>query len=169
MNLRLVFLALSLVVFAVLMRLVPHPWNLTPVGAVALFAGACFERKSWSLLVPLAAVFIGDLFIGLHVLMPVVYATLALTVVIGMLLREHRSKPLAVAVGAWASATLFFITTNFAVWAMLGTYPPTVAGLLQCYAAGLPYYGPQLAGDLLYSALLFGTFVWAEGRVLQFR
>ena len=166
---RRILLALFLVALAAGMRLVPHPWNLTPVGAVALFSGACFERRWWSVLVPLVALLAGDVFIGFHVLMPVVYATIALIAVLGMLLRDRRSTPLAVAGAAIGSATLFYLTTNFAVWAILGTYPMTFAGLVLCYVAGIPFYGTQLSGDLLYSGLLFGTFVWAERRVPSFR
>lgn len=161
-------LGILLVAFATLMRVVPHPWNLTPVGAVALFSGACFDRKRWSFFVPLGAMFIGDTFIGYHSLMPVIYATFALIVCIGFMLRERRNSPAAVFAGALASSTIFYLVTNFAVWKMLGTYPETLAGLVACYVAGIPYYGTMLAGDVLYSALLFGTFVWAERRLPQF-
>ena len=159
-------LGIFLVALATLMRIVPHPWNLTPVGAVALFSGACFERKRWSFFIPLAAMFVGDTVIGYHSLMPVIYATFALIVCIGLLLRDRRNSPVAVGAGAVASATIFYLVTNFAVWLTLGTYPLTPAGLVGCYVAGIPYYGTMLAGDLVYSALLFGTFVWAERRVL---
>lgn len=152
------------------MRVLPHPWNLTPVGAVSLFSGGCFDRKRWAFIVPLAAVFLSErlLGIGYHQLTPVIYATFALIVVIGALIRDRRQSPLAVAGGAVASATLFYIVTNFAMWTISEIYPKTVAGLLACYVAGIPYYGTMLAGDLIYSALLFGTFVWAERRVPRF-
>jgi len=159
-------LGIFLVALATLMRIVPHPWNLTPVGAVALFSGACFDRKRWSFFIPLAAMFVGDTVIGYHSLMPVIYATFALIVCIGLLLRNRRNSPVAVGVGAVSSATIFYLVTNFAVWLTLGTYPLTPAGLVACYVAGIPYYGTMLAGDLVYSALLFGTFVWAERLVL---
>lgn len=158
------YVAAFLVVLGVALRLIPHPWNLTPIGAVALFSGASFERKRWAFVTPLVAMFISDAVIGFHSLMPVVYASFALVVAIGFLVRERRNSPAAVGLGAVAGATLFYFTTNFAVWLMLGTYPMTIAGLAQCYVAGLPYYGTMLAADLIYSALLFGTFSWIERR-----
>jgi hypothetical protein len=160
-------LGILLVALATVMRIVPHPWNLTPVGAVALFSGACFDRKRWSFFVPLVAMFIGDTVIGYHSLMPAIYATFALIVCIGFLLREKRDSPAAVAAGAVASSTIFYLVTNFAVWRTLGTYPQTLSGLMACYLAGIPFYGTMLAGDVLYSALLFATFVWAERRIPQ--
>src|ERR1700704_5706634 len=106
-------LAVLLVVLSTLMRVVPHPWNLTPVGAVSLFSGACFDRKRWAFAVPLAAMFVGDTALelltghGYHSLMPVIYATFALIVVLGILLRDFRRSPLIVGAGAVASATIF--------------------------------------------------------------
>jgi hypothetical protein len=165
-------LGIFLVSLATVMRIVPHPWNLTPVGAVALFSGACFDRKRWSFLVPLAAMFVSDTALelmtgqGYHSLMPVIYATFASIVCIGFLLRDRRDSPLAVGAGAVSSATFFYLVTNFAVW--ITFYPKTVAGLVACYVAAIPFYGTQLAGDLIYSALLFGTFVWMERRLPYF-
>lgn len=161
-------LALFLVVLGTLMRIVPHPWNLTPIGAVALFSGASFDRKRWSFLIPLSALFLSDIVIGFHSLMPVVYGTFAAIVGFGLLLRDRRDSPLAVGTGAISSATLFYIVTNFAVWVTSTTYPHTVSGLAACYIAAIPFYGTMVAGDLLYAVLLFGTFVWAERHVPMF-
>ncbi len=161
-------LAVFLVVLGTSMRVVPHPWNLTPIGAVALFSGASFDRKRWSFVIPLSALFLSDVVIGFHSLMPVVYATFAMIVGIGFLLRERRDSPFAVGGGAVASATLFYLVTNFAVWVASPMYPHTAGGLAACYIAAIPFYGTMVAGDLLYAALLFGTFVWAERHVPVF-
>ena len=167
-------LAVFLVVFATVMRSVPHPWNLTPIGAVALFSGACFDRRRWSFVIPLVALFMSDVFMeittgyGFHVLMPVIYGSFAVIVVMGIWLRNRRQSVAAVAGGAFAGATFFYIVSNFAMWTISTVYPKTFAGLVACYVAGIPYYGTGLAGDLLYSGLLFGTFVWLERRVPSF-
>jgi hypothetical protein len=158
--------ATLLVVLATAMRIAPHPWNLTPVGAVALFSGAAFDRKRWSFAVPLVSLFLSDIVIGFHSLMPVVYGAFAASVLMGMLIR--RVTPQSVAAGAVASATLFYIVTNFAMWTVSTIYAKTLAGLVACYIAGIPFYGTMLAGDLLYSAALFGTFALAERRVPAF-
>lgn len=167
-------LSIGLVALCTAMRIGPHPWNLTPAGAIALFSGASFDRKRWAFLVPLASMFVSDTVLelttshGYHSLMPVVYATFALITVLGMLLRSRRQAPLAVAGGAVGSATLFYVVTNFAMWTISTLYPKTIAGLLTCYIAAIPFYGTMLAGDLLYATLLFGTFVWLERRVPRF-
>ncbi|HSP13896.1 MAG TPA: DUF6580 family putative transport protein [Thermoanaerobaculia bacterium] len=161
-------LAAALVLLCTVMRVLPHPWNLTPVGATALFSGACFDRRRWAFLAPLAAMFVSDTALqiltghGYHVLMPVVYATFAIIVLMGIALRSRRGSAGAVAAGAVGAATLFYAVTNFAVWTISAMYPRTLAGLMACYIAGIPFYGTMLIGDLLYSGVLFGTFVWAE-------
>jgi hypothetical protein len=159
-------LATSLVLFATVLRIVPHPWNFTPVGAVALFSGACFDRKRWSFVIPLSAMLLGDAVIGVHSLMPVIYAAFAATVVMGILIR--RVTPATVAAGAVASSTLFYLVTNFAMWTISAIYPKTLTGLAACYVAGIPFYGTMVVADLVYSAILFGTFVWAERRLPMF-
>lgn len=156
-------LATLLVVLGVVCRVVPHPLNFAPIGAIALFAGATYTSRRAAILVPLVTMFIGDLFIGLHSLMPVIYATYALIAVIGMLLRERRTSPIHVAGGATLSAVLFFAITNFAVWLTL--YPRTADGFVQCYLNAIPFFDRTLMSDLVFSAIFFGAYAIAERRL----
>jgi len=161
------WLALALVVVGVICRVVPHPWNFAPIGAIALFGGARFERRAFGVAVPLLTMLIGDAFIGFHSLMPVIYATYALIAVIGMLLRDRESIP-AVGGCALLSSTIFFITTNFGVWALGTTYAKTAAGLVACYIAAIPFFGNTIASDLLFTAIFFGAFAVAERKIPAF-
>jgi hypothetical protein len=148
---------LCFILFATIVRILPHPWNFTPVGAMALFAGAKLGRTWLAFLLPLAALFAGDLFVGFHKLMLAVYLSFALSVLIGMLFRKRQSvRPLALA--TLLGATQFFLITNFAVWAFLTGYAKTLSGLITCYAVGLPLFGNTLAGDAFYTAVLFGGY-----------
>ncbi|HEY5949811.1 MAG TPA: DUF6580 family putative transport protein, partial [Kofleriaceae bacterium] len=141
------------------------PWDFTPTGAIALFAGATFQRRSYAFALPFIALLISDAVIGFHSGMPVVYAAFALSVCIGYWIRERRDSVAAVATAAVASATLFYISTNFWVWAAgHATYDKTFSGLVACYVAAIPFYVNHLAGDLFYSMALFGAFVWTERR-----
>jgi hypothetical protein len=158
------WLALSLVVVGVVLRVMPHPWNFAPIGAIALFGGARFDRRYFAIGIPLLTMFVGDAFIGFHSLMPVIYATYALIAVIGMFLRDRISIP-AIGGGVLLSSTIFYLTTNFAVWAMGTTYAKSAAGLAACYIAAIPYFGNTLASDALYSAIFFGTFAVVERRL----
>src|SRR5882757_9970646 len=85
-------LALALVALCVAVRLLPHVSNFSPVAATALFAGAMLGRRSLALMVPVAAMLIGDLVLGLYDwrVMAVVYAALALPALIGIVARNHR-------------------------------------------------------------------------------
>jgi hypothetical protein len=154
-------LALALIVLAAALRLAPHPWNFTPVGAMALFSGAVVRDRRLASIFPLVALFAGDVFIGFHKLIPIVYASFLVNVAIGLWLRDRRSIA-RIGLATLFGAIQFFIVTNFAVWQFLGSYPRTAAGLVACYIAGLPFFGNTLAGDALYAALLFGSFALAE-------
>jgi hypothetical protein len=154
-------LIVGMILFAAIMRIVPHPWNLAPVGAMALFSGAVIRNRIMAFVLPLVAMLAGDFFVGFHILMPVVYASFVISTALGFWVRERRS---AARVGGVVllGAIQFFLVTNFGVWAFSTFYPKTFAGLMACYAAGVPFFWNTLAGDICYSALLFGGLYLAE-------
>ena len=154
-------LALAMIVLAAVLRIVPHPWNFAPIGAMALFSGAIIRDRRLALLFPLLTLFAGDLFIGFHKLIPLVYASTLVSVALGFLLRGRKTR------GRIAGVTLlgaiqFFLVTNFGVWLFLDAFPKTAAGLVACYSAGVPLFWNTLASDALYVILLFGGFSLAE-------
>lgn len=161
-------LALAILVLAAVLRIAPHPWNFTPVGAMALFSGAITRDRRLAFLFPLLALFVGDIFIGFHKLMPVVYASFLISVAIGFWLRNRRGVA-RVGAATFFGAIQFFFVTNFAVWAIGLSYPRNSAGLLACYAAGLPFFWNTLAGDAIYATLFFGGFAMAERLFPAFR
>ncbi|MDQ7819730.1 MAG: DUF6580 family putative transport protein [Armatimonadota bacterium] len=167
MNAR-VGVLLGLVLAAAASRLLPHPPNVTPVAALALFGGAHFGRLWQACAVPLGAMLLSDLVIGLHALIPFVYGSLALAVLIGIWV-GRRLTPGRVAAGAVGSSVLFFLVTNFGVWAQGALYPRTADGLLAAYVAALPFFRNTVAGDLFYAAVLFGGFALLERAVPALR
>ena len=157
-------LLLAIIFGAAALRLLPHPSNFTPIGALALFAGAQFDDKRWAFIVPLAAMFLSDILIGFHSGMPIVYAAFAAIVCMGFLLKEKK-KALRVTGASLTAATFFFIVSNFAVWAFDGLYPMTLQGLATCYVAAIPFFQNWLTGTLFYSAVLFGGFALLEAKL----
>ncbi|MDQ7827626.1 MAG: DUF6580 family putative transport protein [Armatimonadota bacterium] len=157
-----------LIVAAAASRLLPHPPNVTPVAAMALFGGAAFVDLRLAVLVPLGAMVLSDLVLGLHATIPFVYAALAATALIGRLLRGRR-RPAPLVAASLAASTLFFLVTNFGVWLVGGLYPKTAAGLVAAYVAGLPFFRNTLLGDLAFTVLLFGGFALLERTVPALR
>ena len=163
-------LAMAIVVLAAAVRIAPHPWNFTPVGAMALFSGAVLKDRRLAMLFPLLTLFAGDIFIGLYnyKLMLVVYASFLVSVAIGFLLRDRRTAG-RVTAATLLGAIQFFLVTNFAVWAAGLSYEHNGPGLVMCYIAGIPYFWNTLAGDALYAVLFFGGFALAERLFPVFR
>ena len=156
MNTRLI--TLSLIIFAIAMfRLLPHPPNVSPVAAIALFGGAYFADKRVAFLVPFLALLLSDILLGLHETMVYVYGGFALTVVIGFWIRKNITIS-RVTFSAVGSSVLFFLVTNLGAWITSGLYPMTVDGLLQAYVAAIPFFQNSLLGNLVFTALLFGGF-----------
>lgn len=155
-------IAFLLVVVAAASRVVPHPWNFTPMLAVALFAGARIERSWLATLGVLACLALGDIMLGAfpYAGMIWVYASMILVVLLGRLLRT-RTGVLATLVTALGAGALFFVLTNFAVFAGSNLYPHTLDGLGQCYVAALPFYRNQIVGDLVFTGALFGLHAFA--------
>src|SRR5258707_2535976 len=154
-------LALALILLAAALRIAPHPWNFPPVGAMALFSGAVLRHRRLAFFFPLLALFLGDIFIGFHKLIPVVYVSFLVNVAIGLWLRDRRTV-VPITLATLLGAIQFFIVTNFAVWQFLSGFPHTASGLVACYLAGIPFFWNTLAGDAVYAALLFGAYALAE-------
>ena len=152
---------LAAIVFAAVLRLVPHPPNFTPIGAMALFSGAYLGRRALAFAAPLGAMLLSDAILGFYSGMWVTYLAIALIVLVGWVALK-RVSPLRVGGAAVASSAIFFLVSNFGTWALSGMYPNTAAGLAACYVAAIPFFQNTLAGDLFYATLLFGGFRVAE-------
>lgn len=152
-------LAAGFVAMGVLARLVPHPWNVTPLTAIALFAGAHLPKRA-SLLLLLGIVALSDWLLGWHATMPFTWGALGLTALLGWRLRTRLSAR-RILLGSLGGSIGFFLITNFGVWWVGGLYPSTMEGLWQCYAAAVPFFRNMLAGDLVYTAAFFGGYALA--------
>jgi hypothetical protein len=153
---RLVAIVIAIFAAAAL-RLVPHPSNVSPIDAMALFSGAYLQRRGLAFAAPFGALLLSDAVLGFYPGMEFVYASVAAIVLIGWAIASRKST-LRVGFGAVAGSMLFFIVTNFGVWLASGMYPHSLAGLAACYVAAMPFFQNTLAGDLGYAALLFGGF-----------
>ena len=155
-------IALFLILIGVSLRLLPHPPNFAPIAAIALFGGVYFSRKI-AFILPITAMIISDIFIGYYEfsLMAFVYGSFLLCVVLGFWLKKHK-KWYTVGGSAILSAILFFLITNFAVWAFTPWYTKTIFGLIQCYLMALPFFKNTLLGDLFYVTAFFGTYEMVE-------
>lgn len=149
----------SLVVaFAAALRLLPHPPNVAPIAAMALFGGVYLNKK-YALILPLLALFVSDLFIGFYgaPMMSFVYGSFLLTGCIGLFLKNHK-KPSAIIAAALFSSVLFYLITNFGVWLTTPLYPKTLSGLLDSYLMAIPFFRNTLLGDLLYTGIFFASY-----------
>ncbi len=161
MNIRFSVIVSIILVLAVY-RVIPHPPNVSPLAAMALFGGVYLADRKLAFIIPLFALVVSDLIIGLHDTLPFVYGAFAVTVVAGIWLRD-KLNVMSVAGTALATSLLFFVVTNFGAWLFnSGLYPMTSAGLLQSYVAGIPFYANTLIGDVFFTALLFGGFYMLE-------
>lgn len=164
---RFIFLTSAIVLVAV-SRLFPHISNFTPVAAMALFGGAYFSDKRMAILIPLITMFLSDVGLelltgwGFHDTMVYVYIAFILTSIIGIQV-GRKTTILSIAGGSLAASVLFFIITNFGVWAAAG-FQGGIMGLNTTYLLGIPFFVPTLAGDLFFNAILFGAFYLAQVR-----
>ena len=163
------FVVSGIIILAIILRLIPHLPNFTPLAAMALFAGTYMKRKELAFAIPILVMLISDIFIGFHNSMIAVYSSLAIVVMIGFYLQRNVKVP-RIFVASLLSSVVFYLITNFAVWAsgMVG-YPMNFGGLMQSYIAAVPFFRNALLGDLFYNAIFFGSFYLATLRfpVLQ--
>jgi hypothetical protein len=155
----------ALVTLGVCARLVPHPWNFTPMMAIGLYAGAKSAKLLTGIFVTLLTLLVSDALLGFYSGMWYVYAASLAPVLIGRFLCRRKTAT-SIAGGAVCSSLSFFVTTNFMVWATSHLYPHTAAGLAACFAAGVPFYRNQVFGDAFYTVALFGAN-WVIQRLTQ--
>ena len=160
------FLVLTGFVFlAALARFIPHPPNFAPIAALALFGGRYFSDKKFAFLIPITAMLITDSVLGFHYLMPAVYLSFSLIVLVGIFQRKW-NKTSGIVAGSVVASTLFFIITNFSEWAVGIIYPKTISGLVMCFTAAIPFYFSSLIGDLFYVSVMFISFELLSKRFL---
>lgn len=166
-NIRLFFIA-GVILFTALTRLIPHLPNYSSLGAMCLVGGAYLSDKRWAIVIPLLSVWLSDLIInntiyasyfdgftlfydGFHWQ----YMSYILTVITAMLLLKTISVG-NVLRGIIAASIIFFLISNFGVWASSTMYPKTFSGLIACYVAAIPFITGTVLGNLVYSVILFG-------------
>lgn len=183
-------LIFGLIGYAILARLMPYflyqfgmdidpkttvwPWNFSPLGALCLFGTARFPQRRWAFLVPAAVLLASN--VGIWILSghaewafpPIVFVVLGcflLTTTLGLWLRKRRSVA-SVAGTALLAETIFFLVTNFAMWALGdgSLYPHTLAGLGACYIAGIPFFRNSLIGMGVFGTVLFRLPVMIDDR-----
>lgn len=154
------FIVLTLIVIAaaltrVLPLIIPHIWNFTAVGALAIFAGAQFRDKRLAFIMPLAAMALSDIFLG-NGFSVLVYSGFIAMVACGFLIR-NKASTINIVLASFISASVFYLITNFALF-YPRYYSQDIAGIMTSYEAALPFFRNMLIGNLVYSAVLFGSF-----------
>lgn len=172
---------LLLILLCAFSRVIPHTYNFSPLGAMALFGATYFSKKWQGLLIPLLATWVSDLFIN-----NVIYARYypeftwfyssfywqygsyaLISIAAFFLLRKV--TPQRVLAGALSATGIFFLLSNFGCWLSNPMYGQNISGLLSCYAAGLPFLKGTLMGDLVYSGVLFGSFALMQSQIPALR
>ncbi len=168
------FYVLTLIVAA--SRFLPHPPNVACVGAIGLFAG-CYLAGRRAYLVPAAVLLISDVtgqvlgVPGMGFYSPVamigVYGGATMAVVIGRRIQSGGGIQAGRAAGgSLAASTAFFLLSNLGVF-LSGWYSMSIAGLISCYAFAIPFFGYTIAGDLVFTAILFGAWQFSGASVGQ--
>lgn len=159
-----------LILLAALSRLIPHPSNFAPIGGMALFGAAYYNRHYWAYLVPIVSMWISDLilnnvvygayfdrFVWFYDGAWFTYGAFVLIVLLGTFTLKKVRVP-NLLFSALGASVIFFLVSNFGVWFSGTMYPKDFGGLIACYTAGIPFFKNTVMGDLFYTALLFGAF-----------
>ena len=161
-NLKNYFLPICLIIVLSFSRLIPHPWNFTPVLAMGIFSGFYFKNFILSSFIVVFSMFVGDLFLGFHSTMFFTYTSLIIAVVLGLLIKKFKFTEI-IFYGV-ASSVCFFLVTNFGAWLTLEMYEKNLVGLFQSYVLAIPFFHNTLISTLFYLVVLklLFTFVVKE-------
>lgn len=167
---------IGMIVLAFVSRLLPHPDNFSPVASIALFGAAFFSRKYLAYILPLVAMFLSDLLVNNIIYaqwygefrwftpgFASIYGSFLLITLMGSTVLKKVSLPRVLGSSVGASI-IFFLITNLGFWYAGELYPITWEGMLMSYTAALPFFDNTLAGNLVYSTVLFGGYALAQQR-----
>lgn len=154
-NLLLIIL-ISLI--ALLSRFIPHAPNFSPLASIMLFA-AVYSKNRKYILLPLVALFISDIFIGFYKwqIMLSVYSSLTITALLGYYLKRNLNI-LNIISASMASALIFFLLSNFAVWHFGTWYNHDLNGLMLNYTLAIPFFKSSLLSNIFYSGFMFASY-----------
>ena len=154
-----VSVAIALIACGFILRLLPHSPNFAPIGAIAIFSGVYLSSRKLALLVPVLAMILSDIFLGFYepTVAVAVYGCFIFSIFLGFLVSKAK-KWYNVLGASLLGSVVFFVVTNFAVWAFAPWYAKTAAGLWQCYLLAVPFFRNTLLGDLFYAGLFFGSY-----------
>jgi hypothetical protein len=157
------------VFLGVVLRLVPHPPNFAPIGAISLFSGVYFMRR-YFFIVPLITMFIGDYFIGFYNIkvMASVYFSFVIISLLGLILKRINLNFFSVSLFSFISSLLFYFITNFAVWLFTPMYSKDISGLIFCYVLALPFLKNTILSDLFYGYIIFFVYEYSIKKKLVF-
>jgi len=161
-------LIVCLVVVAAILRLLTnylHIWNFTPIIAMALFSGATIRDKKLAFIVPMSAIILTDAILGFYQGIFVTYFALILITAFGFLL-QNKIKVIPVLLGSLGASLIFYLVTNFALIYPTTLYPHTLDGVIDSYTLAIPFFKTAIAGDLIYTCLLFGSYAVLRKTVL---
>lgn len=156
---------LAVIVLAALIRLLPHPYNFTPIGALALFSGSLIRKKNIALLaLPFGGLIMSDAIMeyikpgtGFYPGIASVYGSFLLIFILGFFLQSNRSIA-RVAGFSILSSIVFYLVTNFAFWYGGTLYPLNFSGIMESYYMAIPFFRNGLLGDLLFNGFFFGSY-----------
>lgn len=172
---NIILIAGTLLVLAI-SRLLPHPYNFTPLGAIAILGATYFQSSLLKYIVPIVAFYISDLLVT-NILYSSYYAgegiiwfsshmiwtygaIIGITLISSWVMRSKNFKNLLGA--SVVGAVLFFLITNFGSWIADPIYPKTAGGLITAYVAGIPFFPSSLASTVFYSVLGFGVIEYGS-------
>ena len=147
-------------------------FNFTPVGAIALFGGTYFNNRLKAYLVPLSILFISDIFInhaytGTWTLFyggfPTVYLCFAIMVFIGSLVKKVNVG--SVFLASVAGVFIHWILSDIEPWLAGTMYSKDINGYFQALVAAIPFERNLLFGNIIFSALLYGSFELAKSKL----
>ena len=162
---------LFLIGLGIASRLVPHPWNFTAIGSMALFSGFSFKSNKFLIIIPFISLFISDSVLGFYDGMIYVYAGFAIGICLSLIYfykataLSFKNRVMTLSGLSVVSSFLFFMLTNFGVWFGAAFYPQNVNGLLTAYVAGLPFLFNQIAGDLFFAGIIFYVYEYFNANV----
>ncbi len=146
----------AIIIVSIIMRVLPHPANFIPIGALALISGV-YIKSRWGIMLPVTVMMVSDLIVGMHNIVLFTWGSFLVIGMIGWWIRKNKNIFRLVG-GTLAGSIIFYLITNMAVWAFTPLYHKSLFGLMDSYYMAIPFFRNTAMGDLFYVGVFFGVF-----------
>jgi hypothetical protein len=147
---------ISLIILIIILRIIPHPHNFTPIISFAIMGSWLFQNQMKTIILTFIIMVTSDLILGFYENIFYVYAALLFIILSFAKNKKYNYQNLILK--GFLGSLIFFVLTNFCVWIFEDIYPKTLSGIFSCFIYAIPFFKNTLISTVMFNYIIFYIF-----------